>query len=262
MKRTKKSMLFIVLIAVIISCNTDKKKESNNQLTIKSDIVSKVQKSDSYPNMESLKMEDVGLVGSFVIKDLEQFQAVYSSQNYGTFYQIYCKPHIQGDKLDSLEFSIENYKGPLNLGFAENSAPKENFNYDKEDGILGLRLDVKAFGPYKTLVIDVSNKNITKADLNGLFIYRVLLRMNDGNKGMSDTGVFDTEFYTRSGRTELPKERLEPGLDGYFVEEKGDFNLDVVMQLSRGIKPKNTKPFIVLAAGKNCYTSTNIVVWP
>jgi hypothetical protein len=247
MKKIKRILFFLAFNAILVSCNPEVTSSTSNK-----DGTSKEtgKETNDGVTMASQELMSDTYVGSFIIKEEDKYQAIYSSQNYDTFYQIYCKPHVSltNDTLDSLEFRIINYKGPINIGFAENDEHKSEADY--EEGILGLKLVVKGNSNIYSKVIDLRDKNIKKEALTTLFIYRVLLRLSEG-KAMSLGGIFDSEFHTRSGFDTLSK-RLVPGLEGYYKDSIGDFNLQALM-----LKRKELN----FGAGRNCYSALNDVKW-
>lgn len=263
MKTNTKTLFLLALIAILFSCNqgavaSDK---SVNEVSTPDD-----EKPDKKISMESKAMaSDFVLAGSFIVGP-NLFQAVYSSQNYDTFYQIYCKPHLDTDneKVNFLEFKIVNYKGPLNIGFAENPLTKLENEYNKEDGILGLKLVVKGNSTLDSLKIDVSEKDIIKKNFKGLNIFRILESMYD-DVAISNGGIFDSEFYTRSGgmNTHI-KKKLVPGLEGYEDNnECRDADQDEGFNMVRLLEPIRDEKNVIThwGASRNCYSAKNIVSW-
>jgi hypothetical protein len=267
MKTITKALGLISLIVAIVSC-VQKKKEPAKKNS-KSEITA-IEKAD-FQDVDSLIAEDFNinsndpLIGSFVIKngknkeEKHPFMAVYSSQNYGTFYQVYCRPVFDESKqefLKFLEFKIVNYKGPINLGLEH----KNKFEVDYDgSGTLGVKLAVKANGPNQLVRINVRNWNIQKEGLKALNIYRVLSKMYSGNIAIQRNRMFDSEFYTRSGLGVPIKKKLVPGLEGYENDESDIIKDEYNMKNLLLIDP--SKDINLLGAGLNCYSATNMVMW-
>ena len=63
------------------------------------------------------------LTGYVKIKRENEYQFVYASKDYGTFYCVYARFFLDKKKeiLEKIELHIENYKGLLDLGFIRQS---------------------------------------------------------------------------------------------------------------------------------------------
>ena len=205
--------------------------------------------------------------GTFEIKDKEYlingdtliYKSVYSSQNYGTFYHIYCWPEVyekNNEKyLKSLKFKLVNYKGPINLGFPQSG--NEKYELDYKDGVLGVKLLVQGLNKSNTLEFDVSKKNIKKGDLVRFNIRRVLVPLAYGTVNSTSeftpNGFFDSEFFTRSGIESPRRRKPEPGQMGYPSDSLNGYTMNKLLSFKRVYK--------IQAEGRNCYENTMTIAW-
>ena len=83
-------------------------------------------------------------------KNEQDYQLIYPSQLYGTFFTVSAKITLSKSKkkVTGIDISLVNYKGMYNIGL-ENST-KNNFSFENGTGILNL--DLKAYSG-----IDVRN---------------------------------------------------------------------------------------------------------
>ena len=150
--------------------------------------------------------------GNLILKSDLNWQEVYSSQNYGTFYSIYMKFDAREDDdnaqvvtLSNIRFSIINYKGVLNIGI-DNVTVKE----DPDNGVIVFMVDVRALESTREMALYDDDNNmrdvvVDRDVINNIVISRQLQRMRqnffDPSKNPNDESnlVFDDEFYYRDG---------------------------------------------------------------
>jgi len=242
------------LLAVFILCNstsngdtiTKSSEDSDETMMLSSDIA----------NNEF----DDSLVGTFMIPNPEKrkdnpYQAIFSSQNYGTFYQVYCKPILaknDNNILEALKFKIVNYRGPLNIGFSETSKYKTSGKFNPDNGNLAIQLVVKANSNESDFTLPVRKENIKNGKLNNLNVYRILLKMNPDDLSTNSIGVFDYEYYDRSGNFRIKKKKV-PGHEDYEMIPDTQTVVDLDFLAS--------DEFQILGAGLNCYSAQNIAMW-
>lgn len=262
MKNAKLFFLLSTFTLLLISCNNKIPRTNNTSLGAVhglSNLVDGDTDIETIENYENSDLEEAELdyddyAGSFLIeKDI--FQSVYSSQNYGTFYQIFCKAHFyektaNEEYLESLEFKLINFKGPFDLGFSENENQKSELKY--KDSIIGLKVVVRGGSPKQSLIINVKDENIKKGEVKALNIGRILIPLMDKKWAISQYGIFDSEFFTRSGIGTTLEKKLVPGLDGYPSDSLGGFKMDELT---------SENPIQVFGDSKNCYSSFIVVGW-
>ncbi len=169
-------------------------------------------------------------------KSNERFQYVYSSQLYGTFFNIYGKFNYDenSSKLISAQFSIVNYKGAFNIGIK-----KVNFKGKKLKSIKGYELEIsnkksKGFDVEKevhnfksndnsvncisfNIHVQALNKNIVSKEI---LINEIILSSDNQfleihrkvkpiKRKYANKIVFDSEYFYRDGLREPLELRRE-----------------------------------------------------
>lgn len=135
-----------------------------------------------------------------------QYQLLYASQNYGTFYCVYGKFNVSGPDLISVDLKLINFKGTINLGIV--SAKFEEFQEEDIPNYFNLTdnastrikfglfaIDIKALEENTRETISI-NRKLNDFKDNFISVKRNLIKT--GN----DSGIFDTEFYYRDGLRE------------------------------------------------------------
>jgi len=139
-------------------------------------------------------------VGNVNLTNHTDFQAVYFSQLYGTFFGVFCKFDCDENEndanycLEQVDFRLINYKGPLNLGITK----VESKHLHEEDGVFHVvfKIEVQALGgkleyPYQC--------HIDVPKLKSMFHFdRRVLKMKEYSMDQVSS-VFDNEFYYREG---------------------------------------------------------------
>ena len=135
------------------------------------------------------------LIGTINLKNVIDYQFIYASQNYGTFYAIYAQFEIDNNYITRINFELINYKGNINLGFNEHDISPAHT--EVHESKLHLLLNVKGLSPSRFAHITFSEQNKISLDsFDSIYIYRQLIPLSDS--AYKDE-VFDSEHYTRSG---------------------------------------------------------------
>lgn len=257
-KFTSNPILILLLLAfLMLSCKNDTKANNTN-------IDNEINLDEAKTNEMFLNTlqtgepveEDEVMTGSFILDDDDRYQAVYSSQNYETFYELYAKPIFDGDYLTDIKFRIVNYKGPVDIGFVDLEQTKNELKYSKKDKTLRLSLLVKGLPLKSNITKTLALKNkIHKDSIKRFNVYRTLIPMT----GVGDTnamylGVFDNEFFYRSGLGKPVERELKPGHYGY-KHPKSENNS--MVDYTHDIADKEV--IIILGKDSNCHTSTLVV---
>ena len=153
--------------------------------------------------------EDLSANIDFTNRD--EYQAIYDSQLYGTFFAIYAKLTINnlgtGEyTLQKAELFLLNYKGNLDLGIvqaefkiAETPPP----NKKVVGGIFKIEVQAKYTNPTTPILDNVIKKTFKIYNKKSfLFVDRRLKRLHPQNatNGIAlKDGIFDSEFYYREG---------------------------------------------------------------
>lgn len=150
------------------------------------------------------------LKGYLKISDNTNFQFVYASQCYQTFFSIYAKFTVdKKGKLQTIEFKLVNYKGTINLGFYEKTLNSKYVELDDGTLRIPLLIRTKKNNDFLNMKLDLSKRNIDIINLDYLNFNRFLMpTINNGCELF-----FDSEFNSRTLRysSTEPLERLEFG---------------------------------------------------
>lgn len=141
------------------------------------------------------------LIGNVNLSNSDDYQSIYASQLYGTFFAVYAKfevadinPSDGVYKLTGLRLKILNYKGIVNLGIVQGHLlPVENnYNEPKADG-WRLILELQALGGSTDCIIQCQSNEFKKGDS--------FLGVDRRLKELPNMGgfIFDNEFNYREG---------------------------------------------------------------
>ncbi|QMU64894.1 MAG: hypothetical protein GKR88_11725 [Flavobacteriaceae bacterium] len=146
--------------------------------------------------------------GSYMLQENDRYQILYASQNYGTFYSVYSKFFFKNDYLEKIEFKIINYKGLVNIGFLDckNGCIRSDLT---KNGTLKIDLPVKGMAQ-KSTILYKPNAKIHIDSLQNIFVQRHLVKLNTKGE-RTNKGVFDTEYYYRSGNF-TDSRKIRPGM--------------------------------------------------
>lgn len=277
MRATKKIIILIASGLIVISCTLGNKSKSTNSTSALNAIDNPTTLEDSKkstpnctgnPCHDSVSLNDENYTGSYLIADKRnRYQSIYSSQNYETFYEIYVHAnfHDKGNinKVESFEFRIVNYRGPLNIGFAKlKGQPKDSLHFNETEGVIGLKLFLQGNNNMNYMTYKVPDTvNITKDNVQQINIYRMLIPLNGTSLvSMSGKKIFDSEFFERSGLDIRTRPIVPEG--HYRFLEPNDFGPDVgdIAQPNFFESIIKTKDGLgTLSKDSNCYTSTMYV---
>ncbi|MDT0538859.1 hypothetical protein [Croceitalea sp. P059] len=160
-------------------------------------------------------------------KNEQDYQLIYPSQLYGTFFTVSAKITLSKSKkkVTGIDISLVNYKGMYNIGL-ENST-KNNFSFENGTGIL--TLDLKAYSGIddKSLTNGISlilKEEIPLQKFHRIFTTRKLKSFSKSGTivGHLDEGLFDSEFYVRNGKYIAAINRLDDKLPN---TPPADFNI-------------------------------------
>ena len=190
----------------------------------------------------------MNLVSTVNLSNEKDYQSIYSTQIYGTFFAIYAKFTLSDtDKdyytLEKIDLVLVNYKGLINIGLTE---CEYKYNEDSKSAIL--KVEVRALHKNKKLEVDCGNKKFKRDGTSVLDVDRRVLPMK-GGKTMENE-VFDEEFYYREG-VENPKN----------MKEGSDYDFEVDSK-KRSITP-DTLEFNAQEAsdgGKKCPKARNLMM--
>lgn len=132
----------------------------------------------------------------------DHYQAVLSSQSYGTFYMVYAEftttEDVNNYYIQNIQLKIINYKGIINLGI-EDANFKPVFDTINNKSIGGLiTISLKAFEKDMFTVSNVDASHPFPKLGSTLSTNRVILPMHKNNSPL-ENAVFDEEFYYRDG---------------------------------------------------------------
>lgn len=159
----------------------------------------------------------------------DYYQAIYTSQSYGTFYVVYAEFTTEDDNdnyyVKNIKLKLVNYKGLINLGIAD-ATFKPILDADGHSRGALINLTVKAFENDSFTVSNCdSNHPFPKKDAQ-LLVNRNLAAMHS-NKSPLEKGVFDEEFYYRDGIDP----RGEKGLSLQEINLKKNASDDIILDL-------------------------------
>lgn len=145
--------------------------------------------------------------GSFILNDEDRYQAIFASQNYGTFYVIYAKINFKKQiinneevsVLDNIDFKLINYKGLINLGFLNDKGKGIDIRFDERYGELKLLLKIKGLKTNDQAIKKYEGNPIKYSDIKEVYIDRKIKKLAE-NGEREVNGVYDTEYFFRSGQ--------------------------------------------------------------
>lgn len=132
----------------------------------------------------------------------DYYQAIYTSQSYGTFYVVYAEFTTEEDNdnyyVKNIKLKLVNYKGLINLGIADATFIPIKDKFDGHSRGALISLTVKAF-EHEDFIIKNCDATHPFPKLNSyLKVNRKLLAMHP-DKSPIENGIFDEEFYYRDG---------------------------------------------------------------
>lgn len=144
---------------------------------------------------------EMELIGNVNLSNPKDYQSIYASQLYGTFFAVYGKFTVEDTdpsdgiyKLLNLRLKILNYKGIINLGIIQAILRPVK---DEEDKTLGWRLilELQALGGRTDCDVQCGSYEFTKG--------KSFISVDRRLKKLASIGghVFDAEFGYREGFT-------------------------------------------------------------
>jgi len=136
--------------------------------------------------------------GYIDLKDNSEWQEIYSSQLYDTFFGIFgifsCDKVSENDHyiLSKMKLKIINYKGICDLGITD----AEIFR-TRDSSKFVLKIEVQALKSSTTFNLECNNLKIPQNQAEILVDRRVKKMHSDGSALLN--GLFDNEFYYREG---------------------------------------------------------------
>lgn len=226
--------------------------------------------SENQNTYNHIDLKDGKYTGSYLIAENDRYQSVYSSQNYGCFYEIYVKADFVEEKdtdslVNQLEFRIINYKGLLNVGFANITQQKDELYFNEKEGVLGVRFVLQGKQSNNSMLVKIPREwNLRKTNLNRLSIFRLLIPLEGLElKTTAPQEMFDVEFYERNGLDFSRKKIVQPG--HYDFDKPRSFGPDIKEIAELNFfqdllsKTDEINNIEILAKDSNCYTSTMYV---
>lgn len=171
---------------------------------------------DNHEIEHELKPKKImAFIGNIDLSNSDDYQALYASQLYGTFFSVYgkftCKIPADGETalgkeeymIDKIDFKIINYKGLLNLGISAvnmvNAMTYDDVLFENGRPIRSvhktIELEVQALCENKDFNYSGLNTKIKRKEL--LILERTLKPIHNGMA--MENEVFDDEFYYREG---------------------------------------------------------------
>jgi hypothetical protein len=152
------------------------------------------------------------------------FQLVFASQVYGTFFGIYAKldfTKLSGRlKLNKITFRIINYKGQINIGIDSVDAPL----YHPEDHRkLNIIFHLKGYmPPLQDYECDFTQDEIYLEDGSEITFKRNMRDFVADTNHLFEDGAFDSEFYFRDGLfpIEAPVAALEKEIERRYPSDQ------------------------------------------
>ena len=176
------------------------------------------------------------LISSINLSNENDYQSIYASQLYGTFFAVYGKFTLQKSTdpkyylLDTIDLLVINYKGIFNIGISDHK-----FVYDQTNQEAILKLEVRAIYGDKTAEVKCKGAQFKKDGNSFLYVDRRVQFMHSGREAFKD-GIFDEEFYYREG-VELDASATAANSNGIPVYAVDDVDLD---PRPTGFAPKAT----------------------
>ena len=149
----------------------------------------------------------------------EDYQAIYSSQLYGTFFIIYAQLTTSEDDdnyyLHAAKLHLVNYKGPFDMGITR-AICEPALDGDANQRGVKFRIEVQAMHQSSEAELEVhgcpgEDTPISKVG-SYLLVDRRLKRMHEDQQGTNlptvmKNGIFDEEFFYRDGPADIIKPR-------------------------------------------------------
>lgn len=142
-------------------------------------------------------------IGTFNLKNQNDKQFIYSSQLYGTFFNIYAQPILNENETEliTLRLFLINYKGHLNLGLLKTE--NESQSIELNEGKVEFKVHVRALETIngEEESVNLNFNGIRLDEIKEWVVDRELHPIENGVRSGESTlnQVFDTEFFDRDG---------------------------------------------------------------
>lgn len=153
------------------------------------------------------------------------FQLVFASQVYGTFFGIYAKLDFTRQsgrlKLNKITFRMINYKGQINIGIDKVDPPLRDPEDTKK---LNVNFHLKGYMPaLQDYECDFTEDEIYLEDGSEITFKRTMHEFVERPDDIFAVGTFDDEFYFRDGLfpIEAPVSDLENKIEAKYPNRIG-----------------------------------------
>ncbi|WP_430967327.1 hypothetical protein [Spongiimicrobium sp. 2-473A-2-J] len=186
------------------------------------------------------------LINCVDLSNESDYQNIYSSQLYGTFFMVYAKFSTEtcdgGYKIKSITLRLLNYKGPINLGITR--AKLVRMIHPDATSVL-LKIEVQALQPSNVdVTVDVARD--MECSIGGVLqVVRGLKSLGSDFVGE----VFENEFKYREGFEKSSNGDIEPVSECREPEPENNYDM-----IEDGVQ------FDDIKGGYLCPESTNRVV--
>ncbi|NVJ63442.1 MAG: hypothetical protein HWD84_04345 [Flavobacteriaceae bacterium] len=176
-------------------------------------------------------------IGNLNPANQNDYQAIYASQLYGTFFSVFAKftcQNIQSDHyiIEKIDFKLINYKGVVNLGISNVQGVFDVIDDEGNQRKL-VNLEVQGLNSNDEFEFNCSGLSLPK---NDLFILQRTLKPMHNHGSAIDNSVFDDEYFYREG--------LADATDGFLHREpkpQSTFNPnDVFKEWPDSVCPRST----------------------
>ncbi len=154
------------------------------------------------------------MVASIEVKNQTDFQIVYASQLYGTFFAVGAKLELSKDKkkIEKIHLALNNYKGLYNIGMHKDT--KNCCSHKNKKALITLNLMVDNGKNTDKIVRSLSihmTKHIPLTQIEELIFTRVVRSITSVElpEEHLDETIFDSEFYVRNGKYIAAIDRLD-----------------------------------------------------
>lgn len=166
------------------------------------------------------------MVASIEVGNEYDYQIVYASQLYGTFFTVGAKLELSEDdsSIIGICLALNNYKGLYNIGMLDHT--RNTFLHKNGKALIILHLMVdngKNTDKLKRKVSMNLSKPIPIDEIDELNFTRVIHSLTEVNSPEDhlDESIFDSEFYVRNGKYIAAIDRLDMYLPKPNIENKG-----------------------------------------
>lgn len=152
------------------------------------------------------------MVASMEVHNGGDYQIVYASQLYGTFFTVGAKLKVEGDAITEIHLALNNYKGLYNIGML--AATRNTFFKEGNQALITLYLSAdngkNSDELYRLLEMNLPNP-VAISEIDELNFTRELQSFTNPSSPELhlDEGMFDSEFYVRNGKYIAAIQRMD-----------------------------------------------------